>query len=289
MREVKIDNIRKAVLLVYWVLVCTCVLDFILMTIGINYYSFISSFIPVEAGIIGFPRARGAFPEPTDIGAALTIFYFLSIGVQKLNNKHSVALLISWILCFILHRSGMAIITFGFGHLLLLFLSKGKFQFRNFFNLFSFILLASALFYILDLYFDGAVSTSTFDKIFLKDENKGSGRVEIYADVLNLVLSQYSLTEWMFGKSLGMFSKVHVINYYLQSILEIGIVGLTLIFSFVFYIWLQIRNMNSVVRPYFFAAGLVILFQLFSNTGFYFPHIWMFILTLLWVKKFNFS
>lgn len=289
LREIKFNHIKRTVLLVYWVLVGTCILDFFLMTMGINYYSFIPSLIPVDAGIIGFPRSRGAFPEPTDLGAAITIFYFMAIGFQKVNNKNSIAILAFWIICFVMHRSGMALISFVLGHIILFLFEKRKFKLSKLFYLVIVILSFLCIFSILDSYFDGGVSSSTFDKILLNDENKGSGRVEIYSDVLNLVLSKYSLTDWMFGKSLGTFSKFSVVNYYLQTILELGIFGLCLLLCFGLYIWRQITTIGLVIRPYFFAAGAVIILQLFSNTGFYFPHIWMFFLTIFWVKSYNFK
>jgi hypothetical protein len=281
--------LKNSILAIYWILVATCVLDFVLMLQGINYYLYIPSFIPVEAGIIGLPRARGAFPEPTDLGAAITIFYFISRGFVRIDGKSSFGLVLAWVVCFFMHRSSMAIISFTLGNLIIFFYGRKSFKFINLIYIILFFLLLFIIFNQFDKYFDNSVSSSIFNKIFLTDENVGSGRVEIYSDVLKIINSEYSLIDILFGRSLGSFSDEYVINYYLQVFLEIGVLGICFVLVFISNVFFDIRKISSNLRPFFYASGLTILVQLFSNTGFYFPHYWVFVLAVYLIQKSNIS
>jgi hypothetical protein len=183
----------------------------------------------------------------------------------------------------------MAVIHFALGNLIILIFGYRSFRVVNLFYIIIFFLTVIILFYNLDNQFDSSVSASIFNKIFLSDDDVGSGRVEIYNDVIKIIQMKYSIIDILFGRSLGSFSDVYVINYYLQTFLEIGFIGVCFIAVFITKIFLEISRISSNIRPYFYASGLTIVLQLFSNTGFYFPHIWIYILTVYLIQKLNIS
>ncbi len=278
----KPSKILNAVFVAAVTIAITGIVDFLLLTQGIN----IADILPmgqanVVAGTGIFSRARGFFVEPTDFALAMNAFFPLLLihTFYNRNLRRFTWLSSIYVFCLIICRSAAGI----FGLFLGILFAYSVAIFSREIRLFKavkigivFIGLMLLSMSVVDVVFDG-FSSQIIDKILFVEESASAvARVEAYSKVYSLL----SLADEriLFGYGTGFLSgdfgsTSH--SWYLSVLVEKGIVGCMILFTLIVFVLLRLIRMKSKLKYGLLVSFVALNAHYATQTGFYFPFIWI--------------
>ena len=292
------DLIFKLLSNIFYLIIFSVITDLFFHYIGINLADYLPLYSRNTVFGKGFTtRARGFFVEPTDLALALNIFTPLLIAFNFENNNFKSIKKISflYLLILVLSRSTSGIVQFviGFSMIIFIYLLKKKytrFVSKNIFsNIFKSTLIVTFTGIIALSSLITSISETSRKLEFLNstsDSASGDVRVIYWIDSFNMFLNSDS-------KFLGLgtgFTTLNqkTFNWFLTVLLENGILGLILILLVFFFSIKSAFKMKGVYSYAFLFIYLSIFMHLMSNTGFYYPYIWLFFsLNMLILSKFE--
>jgi hypothetical protein len=267
----------------FWTITATVVVDYSLLLKGIN----IANYLPMEqanlvAGTGIFSRPRGFFVEPTDLSLALNalgpllmIYYYLS------NRSRAAAMtLIAFLVMQTLASSAAGLASLALGLLfagadaLLRWRPRFVLSKKALLSVFALLLALSILAAVFSEYVGENVRSMIAKIFFLEASGSAVNRMNSWRFTLSLFIDADN--HWL-GYGTGYMSANHEssLSWILSVLVENGIIGIMMLgLMFIFGV-LYAARMNSAIRYGFYISLTAVLIHLMTNTGFYFPYLWL--------------
>jgi hypothetical protein len=257
-------------------------IDYVLLVQGIN----IADVLALEkankvAGVGYSSRPRGFSVEPSDFGLALNALLPIAIFYLGVIRKFlwCACFIVLYLLLFYLVRSASAFFSLAVGLLLALgvalcdkYVSK-KVLLAIVIQIFFFSVACG----ILVISFNPDYFQSILLKLtFSAESGSAVARLEAYSTAFHLIGDD--IQSLVLGRGTGFVSghiEKSTISWYLSLIIEKGVIGILLVLTTMFLAFLYLIRRRGVIKYGLIISLCSILVHLGSQTGFYFPFLWI--------------
>jgi hypothetical protein len=263
----------------------TGIIDYILLVIGINWADYIPSNAAPVDGFFIFQRGRGFFVEPTDFGMALNAFgpILLVWHYRKRNTKLFLFYFTLYLLSILICRSTSAISGLLVGIILsyVIYFISSLLKKNVSFSIYSFknILFLLIIFFVFTILFGTYIYDVYSEFVYkISFENVSSSQSRLNSWVS--IYEQYLLKgNYFFGNGTGYTTGSQgdggSLNWYLTVLFENGISGIIILLLIFIIVIITLIKKNSFVKYGFLISFFSIVIHLFTQTGFYFPYLWL--------------
>ena len=245
----------------FWLVFISVLLDYLLVVIfNIDLTGDHILGSPVSGEGIFF-RPRGFFNEPSIAAAAIAVTGGI-LYTLEMSNINRILIIVSFIVINLLTYSVSVYLSLCMA---LIFSSFKRF----FFILFLIIILGLFSYFFLFDIFEHFYYLLYSKLINPYDSVSGRSRIELVENIINYV--NFLDFNILFGHGLGYlsFQEISFINWYANVLIDLGIIGLLLIFALFCSMYTFTIQNDWLLKTIF----LFICFSLFFNTGYYYPHI----------------